>query len=407
VTAHATASILLLLLLCQMHQLLSAISHLHSRGLFHRDIKPENLLVRPAEREMETETEAEAAVATAGLPVVKLADFGQAKPIRSVPPFTEYVSTRWYRAPELLLRCAAYSSPIDVWAAGCVMAELLTLTPLFPGSAEVDTVRRIAARLGPPSTSCWPDGAALVAASGLTFAAAANTASLSQHLRAQRPAVSGEAVELLSAMLCWDPRSRISARQALQHAYFAAAQPRNEGEDESRTVESAVDDVEAEMRLLRPADEPSMLCTSATSPALLRPLSATAAAEPPSRSQRAQREAEESGTVAAGRAEPERRRQAAPAASATLAAAAGGAVLDLPLAAAPPSRPSSAALRPSSAAPRPSSARPLLFPAAVTAAVKLSTSSLSDSRPSSVQSSRETAEQRRLRFVHAAAAIMR
>lgn len=69
---------------------------------------------------------------------VKLADFGLAREIRSRPPYTDYVSTRWYRAPELLLRSTTYNSPIDIYALGCIMAELYLLRPLFPGNSEVD-----------------------------------------------------------------------------------------------------------------------------------------------------------------------------------------------------------------------------------------------------------------------------
>ena len=87
-------------------------------GYFHRDIKPENLLCNGAEN-------------------VKIADFGLAREIRSRPPYTDYVSTRWYRAPEVLLRSTNYSSPIDIWACGAIIAELYSLKPLFPGSSEV------------------------------------------------------------------------------------------------------------------------------------------------------------------------------------------------------------------------------------------------------------------------------
>ena len=69
--------------------------------------------------------------------VVKIADFGLAREIRSRPPYTDYVSTRWYRAPEVLLRSQYYSAPIDMFAMGAIMAELFTLRPLFPGSSEV------------------------------------------------------------------------------------------------------------------------------------------------------------------------------------------------------------------------------------------------------------------------------
>jgi serine/threonine protein kinase len=82
-------------------------------------MKPENLLINSND-------------------MVKIADFGLAREIRSKPPYTDYVSTRWYRAPELLLRSTSYNSPVDIFATGCIMAELFMLRPLFPGNSEVD-----------------------------------------------------------------------------------------------------------------------------------------------------------------------------------------------------------------------------------------------------------------------------
>lgn len=83
--------------------------------------------------------------------IVKLADFGLARSLQSSPPYTEYVSTRWYRAPEVLLRSKEYSAPVDIWALGTIMAELLNLKALFPGQSEVDQVWRICEVLGDPS----------------------------------------------------------------------------------------------------------------------------------------------------------------------------------------------------------------------------------------------------------------
>lgn len=68
----------------------------------------------------------------------KIADFGLAREIRSSPPYTDYVSTRWYRAPEILLRSTNYNSPIDIFAMGCIMIELYNLRPFAPGSNEID-----------------------------------------------------------------------------------------------------------------------------------------------------------------------------------------------------------------------------------------------------------------------------
>src|ERR1700709_582091 len=90
--------------------------------------------------------------------VVKLADFGLAREIRSRPPYTDYVSTRWYRAPEVLLRSTVYNSPIDLWAVGAIMAELYTFRPSFPGSSEPDTLYKIASVLGTPTPTTWSDG---------------------------------------------------------------------------------------------------------------------------------------------------------------------------------------------------------------------------------------------------------
>ena len=91
---------------------------MHKHGFFHRDLKPENLLFQDG--------------------IVKIADFGLARETRSRPPYTDYVSTRWYRAPEILLRSTTYQSPIDIFAMGCIMAELYILRPLFPGNNEAD-----------------------------------------------------------------------------------------------------------------------------------------------------------------------------------------------------------------------------------------------------------------------------
>ncbi|KAJ3074537.1 hypothetical protein HDU98_011039 [Podochytrium sp. JEL0797] len=82
---------------------------------------------------------------------VKIADFGLARETRSLPPYTEYVSTRWYRAPEVLLKTHNYSSPIDIWAVGTILAELFLLYPLFPGTSEVDQLHKICSVLGNPA----------------------------------------------------------------------------------------------------------------------------------------------------------------------------------------------------------------------------------------------------------------
>ena len=114
-----------------MFQILQGLNHMHKHGYFHRDMKPENVLVAKD--------------------VAKVADFGLAREIRSQPPYTEYVSTRWYRAPEVLLRTRDYNAPVDMFAVGCIMAELISLRPLFPGSSESDMINRVCQIMGSPN----------------------------------------------------------------------------------------------------------------------------------------------------------------------------------------------------------------------------------------------------------------
>lgn len=82
---------------------------------------------------------------------IKLADFGLVREIRAKPPYTEYVSTRWYRAPEVLLRGRNYNSPMDMFALGAIMAELYKSYPLFPGSTERDQIIKIFQVMGTPT----------------------------------------------------------------------------------------------------------------------------------------------------------------------------------------------------------------------------------------------------------------
>lgn len=111
-------------------QLLKAIEHMHKNGIFHRDIKPENLLLLDD--------------------TLKLADFGSCRGIKSKPPFTEYISTRWYRAPECLLTDGYYSYKMDLWGVGCVFFEIMCLYPLFPGANELDQIEKIHNIMGTP-----------------------------------------------------------------------------------------------------------------------------------------------------------------------------------------------------------------------------------------------------------------
>ncbi|XP_034717949.1 serine/threonine-protein kinase MAK isoform X8 [Etheostoma cragini] len=154
-----------------------------------------------------------------GPELVKIADFGLAREIRSKPPYTDYVSTRWYRAPEVLLRSSTYSSPIDLWAVGCIMAELYTLRPLFPGNSEVDEIFKICQVLGTVKKTDWSEGYQLASAMNFRFPQCVPT-----HLKTLIPNASNEAIALMKDMLQWDPKKRPTAVQALRYPYFQVGQ---------------------------------------------------------------------------------------------------------------------------------------------------------------------------------------
>lgn len=136
-------------------QIVSGLHHIHASGYFHRDMKPENVLVTTTGlfeyRSLSPVAPPTALTEKDVVAIIKLADFGLARETASSPPYTEYVSTRWYRAPEVLLLSRDYSNPVDMWALGTIMAELVNLRPLFPGSDQIDQIHRICEVLGDPA----------------------------------------------------------------------------------------------------------------------------------------------------------------------------------------------------------------------------------------------------------------
>lgn len=129
-------------------QVLAGLRHIHEQNFFHRDLKPENILITPSTRYFDKKWLSEG-----NYPdnyVVKLADFGLARHVENKHPYTAYVSTRWYRSPEILLRSGYYSKPLDIWAFGCVAVEVTIFKPLFPGANEIDQIWKILEVLGTP-----------------------------------------------------------------------------------------------------------------------------------------------------------------------------------------------------------------------------------------------------------------
>ncbi|MCP9262414.1 Cyclin-dependent kinase-like 1 [Dirofilaria immitis] len=112
-----------------IYQLLQAVQYCHAFNCIHRDIKPENILLTKND-------------------VVKLADFGFARMINTYDFYTDYVGTRWYRSPELLIGAVRYGPPVDVWAVGCVFAEMITGEALWPGRSDIEQLYLIRKTMG-------------------------------------------------------------------------------------------------------------------------------------------------------------------------------------------------------------------------------------------------------------------
>ena len=179
-----------------IYQTLQGLSFMHKYGFFHRDIKPENLLLTNDK--------------------IKIADFGLAREIRTLPPYTEYVSTRYYRAPECILKSTNYNSPIDIWALGCVMAEMyLHPLPLFYGTNEKEVLYRICSILGTPNHDNWPEGVQLAYMKDIKFPNC-NKIELEDIIKD----ASTDAIDLMKRMLKWDPKKRETAENLLRHKFF-------------------------------------------------------------------------------------------------------------------------------------------------------------------------------------------
>ncbi|CAM9477160.1 unnamed protein product [Phaeothamnion confervicola] len=179
-----------------MFQMVEGLEFCHARGVMHRDLKPQNLLVSRDGQ-------------------LKIADFGLARafcpPIR---PLTHEVVTLWYRAPEILLGSQTYAPPVDVWALGTILVELVTKRPLFPGDSEIDELYKIFQLLGTPNEETW---------AGVTSFPDWNPAfprwpRLS--LQVKVPGLGEQGLDFLERLLKYDPKKRISAKKAMSHPYF-------------------------------------------------------------------------------------------------------------------------------------------------------------------------------------------
>ncbi|XP_032201228.1 MAPK/MAK/MRK overlapping kinase isoform X1 [Mustela erminea] len=177
-----------------MYQLCKSLDHMHRNGIFHRDVKPENILIKQD--------------------VLKLGDFGSCRSVYSKQPYTEYISTRWYRAPECLLTDGFYTYKMDLWSAGCVFYEIASLQPLFPGADELDQISKIHDVIGtPPGKTLAKFTQSRAMSFDFPFKKGSGIPLLTASL-------SPQCLSLLHAMVAYDPDERITAHQALRHPYF-------------------------------------------------------------------------------------------------------------------------------------------------------------------------------------------
>ncbi|XP_065051886.1 cyclin-dependent kinase-like 4 [Rhopilema esculentum] len=180
-----------------LYQILKAVKYCHEHNCIHRDVKPENILVTKEG-------------------IIKLCDFGFARHLVPGEAFTDYVATRWYRAPELLVGDLQYGTPVDVWSIGCVFAELISGQALWPGRSDVDQLYLIKKNLG----ELIPRHIQIFSNNQFFYGIPVPEPDRMEPLESKFRGTSSEALSFMKGCLVMEPSSRLSCAQLLDHPYL-------------------------------------------------------------------------------------------------------------------------------------------------------------------------------------------